>query len=128
MGIPKVYGDYRELLEVPKITVVHNCTPNHLHYNVNKDIILAGKHVLSEKPLAVSSRKSRELLQLAQKHNVVHGINFNYRQYPIVQQLRTMVHQQQLGKVNLVHSSYLQNWLLYETDYNWRLDAKTGVN
>ncbi|KYH31685.1 Gfo/Idh/MocA family protein [Neomoorella mulderi] len=126
LGIAKAYGDYREMLADLDIKVVHNCTPNHLHYKINKDIIMAGKHVLSEKPLAMTSSESAELLQLAREHKVVHGVNFNYRQYPLVQQLRAMIREGTLGTVNLVHGSYLQDWLLYDTDYNWRLEPEVG--
>ncbi|RFU66602.1 Gfo/Idh/MocA family protein [Peribacillus glennii] len=126
LGIPKAYGDYREMLKDDEIQVVHNCTPNHLHFAINKEIILAGKHVLSEKPLAMSSEESGELLALAKEHKVVHGVNFNYRQFPIVKQLAAMVKHEQLGKVNLVHGSYLQDWLLYQTDFNWRLAPEVG--
>ncbi|RBW69685.1 Gfo/Idh/MocA family protein [Bacillus taeanensis] len=126
LGIPKAYGDYRDMLKDDEIQVVHNCTPNHLHFAINKEIILAGKHVVSEKPLAMSSEESAELLELAKKHNVVHGVNFNYRQFPILKQLETMVKNNEIGKVNLVHGSYLQDWLLFETDYNWRLAPEVG--
>jgi predicted dehydrogenase len=126
LGIPKAYGDYRELLQDSEIQVVHNCTPNHLHFEINKQIILAGKHVISEKPLAMDSNESAELLALAKKHGVVHGVNFNYRQHASVQNLRAMVTNGELGKVNLVHGSYLQDWLMYETDFNWRLAPEVG--
>ncbi|RFU60055.1 Gfo/Idh/MocA family protein [Bacillus sp. V59.32b] len=126
LGIGKAYGDYREMLKDDEIQVIHNCTPNHLHFSINKEIILAGKHVLSEKPLAMSSNESAELLALAKEHNVVHGVNFNYRQFPTIKNLESMVKNDELGKVNLVHGSYLQDWLLYETDYNWRLDPESG--
>ncbi|PZE21735.1 Gfo/Idh/MocA family protein [Paenibacillus xerothermodurans] len=121
LGIPKAYDDHHQMLADPEIQVIHNCTPNHLHFSINKEIILASKHVLSEKPLAMSSAETAELLAMARRHKVVHAVNFNYRQYPLVQQLSAMIQNQQLGKVNLIHGSYLQDWLLYETDYNWRL-------
>ncbi|EIJ78112.1 oxidoreductase family, NAD-binding Rossmann fold protein [Bacillus methanolicus PB1] len=126
LGIPRAYGDYREMLNDSDIHVVHNCTPNHLHFSINKEAILAGKHVLSEKPLAMSSKESADLLALAKQHKVVHGVNFNYRQFPIIKNLQTMIKNGEFGKVNLVHGSYLQDWLLYETDFNWRLDPKFG--
>ncbi|MDQ1005463.1 putative dehydrogenase [Neobacillus niacini] len=126
LGIPKAYGDYREMLQDPEFKVVHNCTPNHLHFAINKEIILAGKHVVSEKPLAMNSKESAELLELAEKHGVVHAVNFNYRQHASVQNLQAMIAKSDLGKVNLVHGSYLQDWLLYETDYNWRLAPEVG--
>ncbi|MDG4850347.1 Gfo/Idh/MocA family protein [Peribacillus frigoritolerans] len=126
LGIQKAYGDYRDMLRDNDIEVVHNCTPNHLHFSINKEIMLAGKHVLSEKPLAMSSQESAELVELAKKHNVVHGVNFNYRQFSIIKQLKTMINSEELGKVNLVHGSYLQDWLLFETDFNWRLAPEIG--
>ncbi|OLN22402.1 dehydrogenase [Domibacillus antri] len=126
LGITRAYGDYRDMLRDSDIQVVHNCTPNHLHFEINKEIILAGKHVLSEKPLAMSSMESEALLSLAKEHKVVHGVNFNYRQFPIVKQLAAMIKNEKLGKVNLVHGSYLQDWLLFETDFNWRLAPEAG--
>lgn len=126
LGIPKAYSDYREMLQDPEIEVVHNCTPNHLHFSINKEIILAGKHVLSEKPLAMSSQESGELLELAKKHGVVHGVNFNYRQMASVQNLEKMVTGGEFGPIHLIQGSYLQDWLLYETDYNWRLVPEIG--
>jgi predicted dehydrogenase len=126
LGIPKAFGDYRDMLLDEEIQVIHNCTPNHLHFAINKEIILAGKHVISEKPLAMNSEESAELLELAEKHAVVHGVNFNYRQHASVQNLQAMVENGDLGKVNLVHGSYLQDWLLYETDFNWRLAPEVG--
>jgi predicted dehydrogenase len=103
LGVPLAYGDYRELLLNPDIDVVHNCTPNHLHVQINREIIAAGKHVLSEKPLAMSSSESKELLALARQRGIVHGVNFNYRQFPMMRQLAEMVKQNAFGKINLVH-------------------------
>jgi predicted dehydrogenase len=126
LGIPKAFGDYREMLQDNDIQVIHNCTPNHLHFQINKEIILAGKHVISEKPLAMDSRESAELLALAKEGGVVHGVNFNYRQHASVQNLRAMIGNGQLGRVNLVHGSYLQDWLMFEKDFNWRLAPEVG--
>lgn len=126
LGIPKAFGNYRDMLSDPEIQVIHNCTPNHLHFAINKEIILAGKHVVSEKPLAMNSKESAELLALAKKQGVVHGVNFNYRQHASVQNLKVKITNGDFGKVNLVHGSYLQDWLLYETDYNWRLAPEVG--
>ncbi|WP_427051267.1 Gfo/Idh/MocA family protein [Paenibacillus sp. TC-CSREp1] len=126
LGIPRAYGDYRHLLEDPELQVVHNCTPNHLHFQINKQIMLAGKHVLSEKPLAISSQESGELLRIARDSGVVHAVNFNYRQFPMMRQLGAMVGCGEFGNINLIHGSYLQDWLLYDTDYNWRLAPEAG--
>lgn len=126
LNVERSYGDYKEMLRDPEIDVVHNCTPNHLHYAINKEIMEAGKHVFSEKPLAMNERESGELLELARKHGIVHGVNFNYRQYPMMKQVSEMVAHGDLGTVNLVHGSYQQDWLLYDTDYNWRLAKEAG--
>jgi predicted dehydrogenase len=122
LSIPKAYGDYHELLANPEIRVVHNCTPNHLHFEVNCDIMAAGKHVVSEKPLAMTSDESRQLVQLAQRAGIVNAINFNYRYMPLVQQARLMCQAtDDVGRVLALHGSYLQDWLHQETDWNWRL-------
>jgi len=122
LSIPKAYGDYHEMLANPDIQVIHNCTPNHLHFDVNRDILAAGKHVVSEKPLAMNSTESRELVELAEKAGVVHAIDFNYRYMPLVQQARIMCQEKDdVGRVLAVHGSYLQDWLHQDTDWNWRL-------
>jgi predicted dehydrogenase len=122
MSIPKAYGDYRDLLADPEIQVVHNCTPNHLHFEITKDILAAGKHVVSEKPLAMNSSESRELVRLANDAGVVNAINFNYRYMPLVQQAHQMCQVAgDVGRIYAVHGSYLQDWLLLENDWNWRL-------
>jgi predicted dehydrogenase len=121
LSIPKAYGDYRELLADPQVQVVHNCTPNHLHFEMNKAIMQATKHVVSEKPLAMNSTESRELVRIANETGVMNAINFNYRFMPLVQQAKQMVAKGDIGRVFTVHGSYLQDWLLKDTDWNWRL-------
>ncbi|MCA9264154.1 MAG: Gfo/Idh/MocA family oxidoreductase [Planctomycetales bacterium] len=121
LGIPRAYGSYQELLADPEVEVVHNCTPNHLHYQVNKDILAAGKHVISEKPLAMNSDESRELVTLAKKSGLLHAVDFNYRYYPLIQHAREMVKSGEVGDVFSIHGSYLQDWLFKNTDWNWRL-------
>jgi predicted dehydrogenase len=122
MSIPKAYGDYRKMLADPEIQVIHNCTPNHLHFAINKEILAAKKHIISEKPLAMTSAESRELVKLAKEAGVVNAINFNYRYMPLVQQARQMCQAAgDVGRIYAVHGSYLQDWLLLENDWNWRL-------
>ncbi|MHB9035744.1 MAG: Gfo/Idh/MocA family protein, partial [Armatimonadota bacterium] len=111
------------------IDVVHNCTPNNLHFELNKIAIEAGKHVFSEKPLSLTSTQSAELVALAEKHGAVTGINFCYRYYPVVQEAAARVANGDIGGVYSVMGSFLQDWLLYETDYSWRLDpAMAGAS
>jgi predicted dehydrogenase len=123
-SIPNFYESVDELIDDPEVEVVHNCTPNYLHYTVNKKVLEKGKHLLSEKPLAMTSEESRELLELAKSKNVVAGVCFNYRHYPLVAQAKELIAKGEYGPVHFVHGTYLQDWLLYDTDYNWRLDTK----
>ncbi|TDF99463.1 Gfo/Idh/MocA family protein [Paenibacillus piri] len=126
LNIPKAYGSYEQLLQDTEIEAVHNCTPNHLHFEINKQALLHGKHLLSEKPLTLFSEEAKELYHLAGQTKLITGVNFNYRQFPMVQHLKSMVKDKDLGEINIVRGSYLQDWLLYETDYNWRMDPKFG--
>ncbi|MCH8923921.1 MAG: Gfo/Idh/MocA family oxidoreductase, partial [Planctomycetes bacterium] len=121
LWIPKAYGDYKALLADPEVQVVHNCTPNHLHFDVNRDILAAGKHVISEKPLAMTTAESSELVRLANESGLIHAVDFNYRYYPLVQHARAMVAAGEVGDVFTIHGSYLQDWLYLQTDWNWRL-------
>ena len=122
-AIPHVYDDWREILDNPEIHAAHNCTPNNLHFEVNQALIDAGKHVLSEKPLTMTAEESRKLVNQAREKGVVTAINFNYRGYPLVQHAHGMIQRGELGDIHLVHGHYLQDWLLFDTDYNWRLES-----
>ena len=121
-GAEKIYRDAEEVLADETIDVIHNCTPNNLHYEINKLALEAGKQVFSEKPLALSAKESSELAKLADKEKAVTGINFCYRYYPVVQEAAVRVTGGKIGTVYNILGSYLQDWLLYPTDYSWRLD------
>lgn len=126
LSVPLAYGSSEELLANSEIQVVHNCTPNHIHAEINKKIILAGKHVFSEKPLCLNSQEAKELIILAQQYNVVHGISFVYRHFAMVQQAASMIHNNTLGRIFAVHGTYLQDWLMFDSDYNWRIEPEIG--
>jgi len=125
-GLGNVYGSLGELLEDDRIDVVHLTTPNHLHYPQVKQALAAGKHVVCEKPLALTAAESRELVGLADAAGVVHCTNFMARFYPLVQQARSLLNEGSLGEIWNVHGSYLQDWLLRPTDWNWRLEPERG--
>lgn len=126
LHISNAYGDYSKILKDPEIEVVHNCTPNFLHFEINKAIIDAGKNIISEKPLAMDSEESSKLVKIASEAGIINGIDFNYRHYPLVQQARAMVQRGDVGEIYSVRGSYLQDWLFLETDYNWRLEPDVG--
>jgi predicted dehydrogenase len=121
-----VVESYEALLADPSIDVVHLTTPNHLHYAQVKQALDAGKHVVCEKPLALTSDETRELLDLAERSGLVHCTNFNIRFYAQVQEARRRVRAGELGDVWNVHGGYLQDWLLLPTDWNWRLEREKG--
>ena len=114
------------MLADPAITSVHLATPNYLHFTQAKAALLAGKHVVCEKPLAMNSQESAELVRLAAETKRVNAINFNLRFYPLVQQARAMVQSGELGNLYILQGSYLQDWLLLPTDWNWRLEPQVG--
>jgi predicted dehydrogenase len=124
MSIERVTDDYRELIADPEIEAVHVCTPNALHAPVSIAAMQAGKHVLCEKPLAMSAAEARQMLDVARQTGVVHCVNHNLRYYPVLQHVRQMIARGELGEILMVQGTYVQDWLLYDTDYNWRLDVK----
>ncbi|MGO9412757.1 MAG: Gfo/Idh/MocA family protein [Spirochaetia bacterium] len=124
LGVPSAYGDYRKLLARDDVRVVHICTPNHLHFEMAKQALNAGKHVVCEKPLATEAREASELVELAAKKSLVNAVHFNVRYYPLMRQVRLMAQKGEVGDIFSVHGSYLQDWLYYATDYNWRLEPR----
>jgi predicted dehydrogenase len=119
-------GDWMSLLKDPSIDAVHICTPNDLHHPMAKAAIEHGKHILCEKPLTKTSAEAAELLELAEAKGIVHATNHNLRYYPVVQHIRQMVASGELGEVLAVQGTYSQDWLLYDTDYNWRIEAEAN--
>ncbi|HYG19147.1 MAG TPA: Gfo/Idh/MocA family oxidoreductase [Ohtaekwangia sp.] len=127
MGIPKYYVDYDKMVKEADFDCVHICTPNNLHYPMAKAALLAGKHVVCEKPLATTVKEAEELLALATEKKLIHAVSFNLRYYPLVRQMKAMREKGELGTVYSIMGSYLQDWLFYATDYNWRLEPdKSG--
>lgn len=126
LGIDRAYDNYMDLIRDPDIQVVHSCTPNNLHFPINRAALAAGKHIISEKPLAMDLRESRLSLSASERSDVVHAVMFNYRHYPVIMQLQAMVKAGELGKIYAIHGSYLQDWFSYETDYDWRVDPMLG--
>ncbi len=122
-SIPVVFEDWQEIINEKNVEVIHNCTPNLYHFDINKAAIENDKHIISEKPLTINTNQSAELLELLKKHNVVNAINFNYRFYPLIRHLHS-IFKEEIGNVYLAHGHYLQDWLFYNTDYNWRLEKE----
>jgi len=126
LGARRAYASYEKLLDDPEIQVIHNATPNYLHYPVNAAAIAKGKHVVSDKPLAMTAAEAKKLLDQATKAGIVHAVTFNYRGNPLVQQARNAIRRGDIGKPHFLVGYYLQDWLLKETDYSWRLEPDKG--
>lgn len=126
LGIPRAYT-FDEMLKQDDIDVVHICTPNFLHFAQAKAVLESEKHVICEKPLAVKIEEAEELVKIASATGLVNAVHFNLRYYPMVRQMKTMREKGDLGEVYSVMGSYLQDWLFFQTDYNWRLEPdKSG--
>jgi predicted dehydrogenase len=122
LGIPTVYERYEDLLDDPSIEVIDIVTPTRMHHPIALAAIARGKHVIVEKPLALSLDQAGEMRDAARAAGVVHAVTFNYRYHPLVQHARIMVERGEVGTIHLLHGHYLQEWLLYDTDFSWRLD------
>jgi predicted dehydrogenase len=122
----RFYDSLAAALEHEQVDCVHIPTPNYLHASLAREAIAAGKHVVCEKPLAMDAAQGEDLLRRATDAGIVHAVNFNFRFYTLVRQMRAMVQHGNLGPLYLIHGGYLQDWLLYATDWNWRLDPELG--
>lgn len=115
-----------DLIADPDVMVVHVCVPNYLHAQLVTDVLAAGKHVICEKPLAISTSEARRLEALAATAGVMAATPFVYRYYPIVREIRERVRSGEGGRLSVLHGSYLQDWLASEADDNWRVDPSLG--
>jgi predicted dehydrogenase len=127
LGLSRGYASLKELLEDRDVDVVHIASPNRYHREQVLASLDAGKHLVCEKPLAMTSAEAAELVNAAKAHaHLVTAVNYNIRFYPLCLQARAMVRAGEIGDVLHVTGSYLQDWLLLPTDYNWRIDSGEG--
>ncbi|MEG0912049.1 MAG: Gfo/Idh/MocA family oxidoreductase [Oscillospiraceae bacterium] len=126
LGIYKTYTDYVAMLDELRPDVLHNCTPNSEHFEISREALARGVAVYSEKPLAVTTEQAQTLVQLARERGTPNAVNFNYRSNAMVRELRARMRSGAVGRPLLVHGAYLQDWLMYENDFNWRIDSAKG--
>lgn len=126
LGIPKAYSDLAELLADREIEAVHITSPNRHHFQQASQALQTGKHVHCEKPLAMTSAESGALVKLANESGFAAGVNYNMRFYPLNWEVRSMIQSGALGRIHSITGSYVQDWLLYPTDYNWRVLSGEG--
>lgn len=126
LNIPHAYTDFRQMMDELELDAVHICTPNHTHYSIAHYAIEKGIHVVCEKPFTSTLEEARELAELAAKNKVKGMVDFHNRFYPVPLQMKDMISKGGIGEIISVHGNYIQDWLLYDTDYSWRLDSKLG--
>jgi predicted dehydrogenase len=126
LSIPRAYQDLAELLADPAVNVVHVTSPNRYHFDQCRKTLEAGKHVVCEKPLAMNSAETARLVELADRSGVIAAVNYNVRFYPLCLEVRQRIASGAAGPVYHVAGSYLQDWLLFDTDFNWRVLPETG--
>jgi predicted dehydrogenase len=127
--VERAYGDVQALIADPDVQVIHNTTPNNLHLAINLAVLKAGKHVISDKPLAMSASEGKQLRDAALAAGVAHVVTFNYRGNPLVQQARGMIARGEVGRLSFIHGCYLQDYLTSPDAYTWRLDpTKAGAS
>jgi len=124
LSVPRSYACYKELIDNEEIDCVHICTPNNSHHEMAKYALQRGIHVVLEKPMTTTVEEAEELLALAKEKGLVHAMNFNCRFYPMAYQMREMIRNGDIGEIYSIHGGYLQDWLFYDTDYNWRLEPE----
>ena len=126
--VPGRYRDYREMMEKEDLDIIHNCTPNALHLAVSRAAFEHSLHVYGEKPLAGTLEEGESLCRLAEQSGLANAVNFNYRNNVMVWEMRERLAGGDAGRCFLIHGAYLQDWLMRETDFNWRLaQAEDGA-
>ncbi|MGH8208283.1 MAG: Gfo/Idh/MocA family protein [Steroidobacteraceae bacterium] len=129
LKVPRAYGSYQDLIADRDVHVVHNTTPNHLHFEVSRAALKAGKHVISDKPLGMAPAECRLLRDAALSAGLAHVVTFNYRGNPLIQQARRMIAAGEIGPASFIHGHYFQDWLTDPNVYSWRSDpAKGGLS
>jgi predicted dehydrogenase len=126
LGLPRAYRDLDEVLADGSVQAVHLAVPNVLHYPMAKRVLDAGKHVMCEKPLAMNAAESAELVKLAGSKKLAAAVCYNIRFYPLNLEARDRVRRGDVGEIYAINGSYVQDWLFYDTDYNWRVLADQG--
>src|SRR5215210_7930591 len=119
LSVRHAYATLDDILADPDVDVVHVTSPNNLHVPQASAILAAGKHVVCEKPLAMTATESAGLAEQAERSGLVNAVNFNIRFYPLHQHMRERIAAGDLGEIRLVTGRYFQDWLLHETDWNW---------
>lgn len=122
MHIANAYSDYKKMIDEQKPDAIHICTPNHTHYDIARYAIEKGVNFICEKPFTTTVEQAKELVSLAKEKGVTGAVNFHNRLYPMPNEMQKMIAKGEVGELFSVHGEYVQDWLMYDTDYSWRLE------
>lgn len=128
LSVPNYFKDYKHMIDTMNLDIIHICTPNNTHFEIAMYALSHGVHVLCEKPMTTSVEQARLLLKKSEETGLVAAINFHNRFYPMCSHLMNIVKDKELGDIFSISGSYMQDWLLYDTDYSWRLNEKESGN
>ena len=127
-GVSHSFSNVDDMITKVKLDVVHNCTPSNMHYELNTKILNAGIHLFCEKPLTLTSDESEELVTLVHEKGLKAAVNFNYRHNAMVEEIKERITRKTIGDVWYLSAEYLQDWLLYVSDFDWRVETEYGGN
>ena len=123
-AVPNYFADMEDLFGLEDLSIIHICTPNFLHYSMAKKAIEAGMNVFCEKPLSLTASESAELATLAKEKGVATAVNLNYRSNVMVREMKNRIQKEMIGKPLLVVGQYIQDWLMFDTDYDWHFNPE----
>ena len=128
LNIPSYFSDYKKMIDSVELDTVHICTPNNTHYEIAMYAMDHGISVICEKPMCTTIKEAEALVAKAAEKGLVNGINFHNRFYPMNNHLKNIIRDGELGDIFSITGNYTQDWLLFDTDYSWRLSAKESGN
>lgn len=128
LNIPKFFSDYKEMIDTMQLDTIHICTPNNTHYEIAMYAMEHGIHVICEKPMCTTIEEAKSLVAKAKETGLVNGINFHNRFYPMNNHLKHIIQDGELGDIFSITGNYTQDWLLFDTDYSWRLNSCESGN
>ncbi|HEX9085452.1 MAG TPA: Gfo/Idh/MocA family oxidoreductase, partial [Gemmatimonadaceae bacterium] len=99
LGIPRAYGSYQELIDDPEVEAIYNPLPNHLHVPWSIRAAERGKHVLCEKPIALTAKEARQLLEVRDRTGVEIGEAFMVRTHPQWLKVKELVDSGRIGEL-----------------------------
>ena len=109
-GFEKSTSDWRSVVEDPEIDIIDIATPNHLHAEIAIAAAAAGKHIISEKPLARNGDEAKTMYDAVRNAGIVHMVAFNYRRTPAVALAKKYINEGAIGDILNFRGTYLQDW------------------